>query len=549
MPLPNLDLLNPVPAGDIMNDAYDKTNAAIERAVVDLRIEAGELVQEFNDGSTLAVPMPAGQDRILTGLGTSITGGPSYNIAWAAGTYQLLGNNYSIGAGSLPITAAHASLDRLDLLVVDDTATAILLAGVPAANPAAPTPAADQLVVALISIPAASAPVNLPNNLWDTTNLQPGTATGQTLVWNATANRWERNTNLTSTTTALGGGATTSVALYRTGTGSDGGSSITASASTTRLTHNNGAGFAGQVNLDSVSARILLQGNGATETTLDVDLNGGLLLKSATPTSTANKIYRSGSTLYFNGAPIGGSGWDGYADAVNIDSSDSPYTIAPTTPFYRVSCHADAALTLNLPAAPTHGQVILIKDRTYNAGSNNITINGNGNDIDNDSPYVIVQSGGAVRLEYDSGNGNWEITGAYLLPLLTPVSVYGGAGVGLVAYTHADARTLTSTGVKNVALVPSGLGDFVWVGFNIRILTVTGAGTPAAITAGWSSGTQILSTTAISPSAAGVFRVVPNSGFMTVIPAGTQLEIDVTTATTGYSAYDVKGEIIGYHVV
>lgn len=637
------------PSADKIKDFADKFNNNSEFIIVSVNQANNTVTMTQDGGGTFNIDLPAGVDQVLTGLAVTIGGVGPYTADYTAGTYQISGANYSIlVGGSLPISAAHPTLDRLDAVVVDTTGTALLLTGTPAATPSAPTIVAGQLIVTYIYIPAASVPIVQP----PVTGLPAGLNDGDTLHWDANVGEWRINPDFThdgatadmkadtllnfhtdSSTEASvllqngsasigidNGGATNQVLkitsagfelaqdsttqaevdvnldggiklksvvpsgvrtgkIWRDGTElwwndtgyvvtqTDAGIAVAVTTTATILRDNGGGQSGGfnstntvtrifhkdgtvdmQVRLDNATDEIQLFQNDTTEITVNVDVDGGIKIRDSIPSTTTEKLYNDSGTLYWDGSPVGGGGWDGYGDQVDIDSGDSPYTVVPTTPFYHVSVNTSAAITINLPASPADMQVIIIKDRTYNAGSNNITINGNGNDIDSNSPYIINQSGGAVILKFSNANGNWEVIGSYLMPLLTPASVYGGIGSGLVCYSHNDARTLTTTGIKNAALLPSGAGDFVWIGVIVRIITVTGAGTPAAITLGWSGGTQILTTSAISPSAAGVFRTSPNSGFMEIIPDGTQIEIDVTTATTGYSAYDIKVEIVGYHV-
>ena len=205
-------------------------------------------------------------------------------------------------------------------------------------------------------------------------------------------------------------GVTTAIALVRdTGAGLSGGFST--NSTLTRMSHRDDAGpLDMQVKLDPATAYIELLQNDTTEVTVYANVDGGLKLKDSVPSDTTEKLHNDGGTLYWDGSPVGGGGWDGYADTDSIDASvDSPFTIVPTSPLHRVSINSDAACTINLPAAPTDGQVIEIKDRTYNAGSNNITINGNGNDIDSDSPVVLTVSGASIKITFVSANSNWEI--------------------------------------------------------------------------------------------------------------------------------------------
>lgn len=139
---------------------------------------------------------------------------------------------------------------------------------------------------------------------------------------------------------------------------------------------------------------------------------------------------------------------------------------------------------------------------------------------------------------------------SFNLPKKEPQDIYDAVPDARAPITYTSAPvSLMSTGIQNIMQLPADLGAFIWTGFTIRTATVTGAGTPAAVTAGWGgTPTQILSSTSVSPSAADKTRTMPNSGFVDVIPDNTQLAIDVVGATTGYSAYSVVFEITGYHV-
>lgn len=66
---------------------------------------------------------------------------------------------------------------------------------------------------------------------------------------------------------------------------------------------------------------------------------------------------------------------------VVIDNTLSPYTVAANVSIVAVNT-SGGAVTVNLPASVKLYRCILIKDVTGNAGANNITISGNGNNID-----------------------------------------------------------------------------------------------------------------------------------------------------------------------
>jgi hypothetical protein len=65
-------------------------------------------------------------------------------------------------------------------------------------------------------------------------------------------------------------------------------------------------------------------------------------------------------------------------------------------------------VTVTLPASPVAGQVYYIKD-TGNALTNNITIAGNGNNIDGAATATINTDFGAVQLVYDDFLGEWFV--------------------------------------------------------------------------------------------------------------------------------------------
>jgi len=66
------------------------------------------------------------------------------------------------------------------------------------------------------------------------------------------------------------------------------------------------------------------------------------------------------------------------------------------------------AVTLTLPAAPDDGLYFYIKD-TGNAGTNSITIDGNGNNIDASTSFVINTNYDYTEIFYCSVNDKWFI--------------------------------------------------------------------------------------------------------------------------------------------
>lgn len=87
---------------------------------------------------------------------------------------------------------------------------------------------------------------------------------------------------------------------------------------------------------------------------------------------------------------------------------DSPYTIA-STDFLIAVDSALGAVILNLPPSPTTGKTYKIKDISGSAAAQNITINGNGYNIDGSSSYTINSNYG--KLEVIFTGTRWSILG------------------------------------------------------------------------------------------------------------------------------------------
>lgn len=65
----------------------------------------------------------------------------------------------------------------------------------------------------------------------------------------------------------------------------------------------------------------------------------------------------------------------------------TPYTV--TDGYYVILVNTSTAKTINLPASPANGDVYNVKDMTGNASANNITVSGNGKNIEPNPTYVM----------------------------------------------------------------------------------------------------------------------------------------------------------------
>lgn len=109
------------------------------------------LFQEYLDVIIAAI---AGTDFVLSGCAVTAQGSPDMTVAVAVGTVMTNKVPKAVAAGNVTITAAHATLPRLDLVVVDSTGAKAARAGTAAANPKPPARTANDVVLAVVYVPA-----------------------------------------------------------------------------------------------------------------------------------------------------------------------------------------------------------------------------------------------------------------------------------------------------------------------------------------------------------------------------------------------------------
>lgn len=94
-------------------------------------------------------------DGVLDGCAVTAQGSPDMTVAVAAGHVQITGSSVPVAAGNVTITTAHASMPRIDLVVVDKLGTKSAVAGTAAPVPLMPAIPASSVVLARVDIPAA----------------------------------------------------------------------------------------------------------------------------------------------------------------------------------------------------------------------------------------------------------------------------------------------------------------------------------------------------------------------------------------------------------
>lgn len=97
----------------------------------------------------------------------------------------------------------------------------------------------------------------------------------------------------------------------------------------------------------------------------------------------------------------------------DVQTTSSPTTNLGTTSVLVLVDSNNGARTVNLPAAPSSNQTVIVKDRDGNASVNNITIGNNGNPIDsNNGNITLAANNGSVTLGWTNDLslfGAWRI--------------------------------------------------------------------------------------------------------------------------------------------
>lgn len=184
---------------------------------------------------------------------------------------------------------------------------------------------------------------------------------------------------------------------FRTVNGSGAGSGLYQRLTEHQFYWNNGLGAIGWVVLDVNSTNILH--------TAKIILSAPTI---NTPSLTANRII--------------GTDVNSNLVATNLQTSDLtnlvPVTIVFTaawstqtlpdvsTLFYFVNASNSTSKTINLPANPTANNYVVIKDKKGDAGTFNITIQGNGKLIDGVASILINGNNQAYTLKYDGAAWN-----------------------------------------------------------------------------------------------------------------------------------------------
>ena len=194
-------------------------------------------------------------------------------------------------------------------------------------------------------------------------------------------------------------------------------------------------------------------------------------LPSGVTLSSAGSITNSG-TITNTGTISGGTITGTIDNQVNWD------TTAKTAGFTAVAGNGyfvnttSGAITVTLPATPTAGDLVGIKDYANTADTNNITIDRNGSNIQGTANnFVISTEGLAITLIYVDGTQGWLSTGAAQANNITsPTFIVATGGT---IHTCGDYKThvFTGPGTFTVSSVGNPAGSN-----SVEYLVVAGGG-------------------------------------------------------------------------
>jgi hypothetical protein len=133
-----------------------------------------------------------------------------------------------------------------------------------------------------------------------------------------------------------------------------------------------------------------------------------------------------------------------------------------------------AAFTVTLPATPTAGDLVGIKDYANTADTNNITIGRNGSNIEGvANDFVINIEGGSITLIYVDATKGWLSTAAAKASDITESPLFTVATGGTIT-TCGDYKIHTFTGPGTFCV--SALGNPAGGPNNVDYLVIAGGG-------------------------------------------------------------------------
>lgn len=91
---------------------------------------------------------------------------------------------------------------------------------------------------------------------------------------------------------------------------------------------------------------------------------------------------------------------------VSVKTSSGNYDVTSTDSVVVINKASGAATQVNFPASPSTGRYIIIKDGKADSATNNITVSGNGKNIDGSSTNVISTNSASRHYVYNGTQWN-----------------------------------------------------------------------------------------------------------------------------------------------
>ena len=231
--------------------------------------------------------------------------------------------------------------------------------------------------------------------------------------------------------------------------------------------------------------------------------------------SNAGSITNSG-TITNTGTISGGTITGTIDNQVNWD------TTAKTAGFTAVAGNGyfvnttSGAITVTLPATPTSGDLVGIKDYANTADTNNITIDRNGSNIQGTANnFVISTEGLAITLIYVDGTQGWVSTGAAQASDIAEGPTFICATGGCISYC-GDYKIHTFTGPGTFTV--NSLGNPIGGPNTVDYLVVAGGGGGGGFYGGAGAGGYRES----SGAASGCYSRSPLGACVSALPVSAQ---------------------------
>jgi hypothetical protein len=263
-----------------------------------------------------------------------------------------------------------------------------------------------------------------------------------------------------------------------------------------------------------------LSGGGANQVAYQtaVDTTGFI----AAPT-TANTV------LTYNGTSLG---WAGSGlTTTSIKTSSSPAYTASANDLVRCDTTTNA-FSISLPASPLDGTILAFVDVANSFATHNLTINPNGNKIEDSTSSMIANVNGAyLEFTYISATTNWKM----LQAPLTVSSIVATGTLSATTYLAGDgswktlsASSLSATGTQSATTYLAG--DNTWKTLSASSLSATGTQSATTYLAGDNTWKSIKELT-YTPTVTGSGSVSISIDFSTV--NSTTIVIDLPSGITG----------------